>query len=478
MSTVVKNIRQHSFEIPNYEEFIEIAKRYTTVKNYVYSRFSGIHSLDRLKSYKKEIRDPWTAKQTDFANQWKLPARYWKLALDEAISNIKSEWANTKNRIRVAVRHNFNLAEEERQFIYYILKADELLKAILTRQSFVRPKKIEKLIIRETYVFNLIRRYVRKYKGKIAYSKSCRSFQIDADMYDYKRIDEKPYIEIMSLTKNKRISVPLKDKNIHEGNLRIVLLGNRTFEIHRTKKVNVKPIHSDEQDENIIGLDKGYTDLFVLSNGSVYGEKLNRFMTNETERLNVKNQRRQRIWQQMEDLKAQGKLEKAERIRQNNFGKIKYNKQKHRADEQLKSYINHGILAMIHEEKPSQLVVEELTFTSWNKKLKKGTKRKLNRWVKGYIQQRLDYNCELYSIELTKVNAAYTSQVCHQCGTFGERNGKTFKCQTCGTFDADYNASVNIKDRLSDPTIHLYTPYQEVKKILNQRIKENKTKAN
>ena len=171
MSTVVKNIRQHSFEIPNYEEFVEIAKRYTTVKNYVYSRFSGINSLDRLKSYKKDIRDLWTDKASGvknggFANQWKLPARYWKLALDEAISGIKSEWSNTKNRIRVAVRNNFNLAEEERQFIYYILKADHLLKAILTRQPFERSKKIKNLVIRETYVFNLIRRYVRKYKGK------------------------------------------------------------------------------------------------------------------------------------------------------------------------------------------------------------------------------------------------------------------------------------------------------------------------
>ena len=475
MSTVVKNIRQHSFEIPNYEEFIEIAKRYTTVKNYVYSRFSGINSLDILKSYKKDIRDVWTDKQTGFAKQFKLPARYWKLALDEAISGIKSEWSNTKNRIRTAVRNNFELAEEERQFIYYVLKADSILKAILTRQPFEKPKKLEKLIIRETYVFNLIRRYVRKYKGKIAYSNKNRSFQIDADMYNYKLLDEKPYIEIASLTKNKRISVPLKDKNIHQGNLRILLLENQTIEIHRTKNVKVKYVNKNTQDENIIGLDKGYTDLFVLSNGSVYGEKLNRLMSDETERLNVKNQRRQRIWQQMEGLKAQGKFEKAERIRQNNFGKIKYNRQKHRADEQLKSYINHGILKMIHEEKPSELVVEELTFTSWNKKLKKGTKRKLNRWVKGYIQQRLEYNCQLYGIELININPAYTSQVCHKCGAFGARNGKVFKCQTCGTFDADHNAAVNIKGRLSDQDIHLYTPYKEVKRILQERIKETKT---
>ena len=474
MSTVVKNIRQHSFEVPNYEEFVEIAKRYTTVKNYVYSRFSGIHSLTLLKSYKKDIRDLWTDKASGFASQWKLPARYWKLALDEAIANIKSEWSNTKNRIRVAIRNNFNLSEEERQFMYYILKADALLQAILAYQTFEWPKKIKELVIRETYIFNLIRRYVRKYKGKISYSTRCRSFQVDPPMYSYLMKEEKPYLEITSLVKNKRISIPLRDRNVHTGALKIILLGNHSLEIHRSKKVKVKPIHLSEKDENVIGIDKGYTDLFVLSNGSVYGEKLNRFMSDETERLNVKNQRRQRVWQQMEDLKAQGKLEKAERIHQNNFGKIKYNHQKHRADERLKSYINHGILKMIHEEKPSQLVVEELTFTSWNKKLKKGTKRKLNRWVKGYIQQRLDYNCQLYGIEIKKVNPAYTSQVCHQCGSFGERNGKVFKCQTCGTFDADYNASVNIKGRLSDAEIHLYTPYKEVKKILEKRIKEIK----
>ena len=474
MSTVVKNIRQHSFEVPQYEAFVEIAKPYTTVKNYVYSRFSGINSLVLLKSYKKDIRDPWTDKQTGFAKQWGLPARCWKLALDEAIANIKSEWSNTKNRVRKAVRNNFELAEEERQFIYYVLKSDSILKAILTRQPFEKPKKLEKLIIRETYVFNLIRRYVRKYKGKIAYSKSHRSFQIDADMYAYKLVDEKPFIEMASLTKNKRISVPLKDKNVHHGNLRILLLDNKTIEIHRTKMVKVKPIVTDSSDENIIGLDKGYTDLFVLSNGSVYGKNLNHLMTNETERLNTKNQRRQRIWQQMEDLKAQGKFEKAERIRKHNFGKIKYRRQKNRADEQLKSYINHGILTLIHEEKPSHLVVEELTFTSWNKKLKKGTKRKLNRWVKGYIQRRLEYNCQLYDIELIKVNPAYTSQICHKCGALGERNGKVFKC-LCGTYEADHNAAINIKGRLSDSTIQLYTPYKEVKRILEKRMKETKT---
>ena len=76
ISTVVKNIRQHGFEIPQFEEFQLIAKRYTAVKNYVYSRFGGIQSLTKLKTYKKEIRDLWTAKAGGFADQWNLPVRY------------------------------------------------------------------------------------------------------------------------------------------------------------------------------------------------------------------------------------------------------------------------------------------------------------------------------------------------------------------------------------------------------------------
>lgn len=56
METVGKTIKQYSLQIENFEEFKVIAKRYTTVKNYVTSRYSGINSIHLLKSYKSEIR--------------------------------------------------------------------------------------------------------------------------------------------------------------------------------------------------------------------------------------------------------------------------------------------------------------------------------------------------------------------------------------------------------------------------------------
>ena len=267
MKTVAKDIKQHSKKISSIEELKSIAASYATVKNYVFSRYSGINSLKILATYKKDIRNIWV--ESKFAMLWGLPARYWKNALDEAISNIKTEWSNIKIRVKEIVRKNSNLTEDEKYFIYYILKSNSILQAILTHKNFVKPEKIVNLIIREKYVYNLIRRYIRRYKGNIAFSKKKRSFMIDSPMYKYKTIDKENVIEITGLKKLHRIDVVLKDKNIHSGNLRIVIETDDSIIIHRLKQVKVC---ENNNPSNILGVDKGYTSLFATSSCTFYGE--------------------------------------------------------------------------------------------------------------------------------------------------------------------------------------------------------------
>jgi len=461
---VPKDVRQHSQSISNLEELRLIALRYATVRNYVFSRYSGINSLNIIEKHRKEIRDVWV--DTGFADQWHLPARYWKNALDEAIANIKSEWSNTKRRIKESVKNNPNLTDTEKHFIYYALRDKVMFYAILTHKTFTRPKKIENLVIREKYVLNLIRRYVRKYKGTIPVSRKKRSFFIDDPMYAYKTVDNTNVIEITGLTRNKRVDIALRDKNIHSGGLRVVIEDDNSVIIHRLKQVEAEP---SADSGNIIGIDKGYTSLFAVSSNRFYGEKLSELLTTETERLNAVNAKRNQLWALMNQYTDEGNLEKAERIRVNNFGKVKYNSQRHRFDATVKSYINHEIKVMLDTEKPTGLVLENLNFHSWVKKLPKKIKRKLSRWIKGYIQERLEYIASLRQIAITVVNPAYTSQVCHRCGAFGKRLEKTFTCPTCGTMDADYNASRNILIRKDDPEISINTPYKSVKEILLNR---------
>ena len=109
-------------------------------------------------------------------------------------------------------------------------------------------------------------------------------------------------------------------------------------------------------------------------------------------------------------------------------------------------------------------------FCDWKKKFPKHIKRKLSRWIKGYIRERLEFKCEQRNITFTKVNAAYTSQICHRCGCFGKRETDLFTCPKCGQMHADNNASHNIKKRKDDKEITLYTPYKKVKEIVEKRL--------
>jgi IS605 OrfB family transposase len=457
-------VRQHSHEIEKIKELNQIGIAYTTVKNYIYSRYSGINSLILLKGYKKLIRDEWV--KSEFATQWKLPARYWKMALDEAISNIKTEWTNTKHRVKLAAINNLNLSESERGFILYILKSDNALFSILHGEEFKLPEKFHGLTLKKEYVFNLIRRYIRKYKGEIPYSYKISSFMIDADMYEYKLIDNKLKIFIQGLNRGNRIEINLKDRNIHNGNLRILIKGT-TIEIHKAKYV--KALNHEKLEEKSIGIDKGYRCLIATSENKFYGERLNDFLSKETERLNRVNAERNKFWALMKKCKEEGNIKKAENIESFNLGKVKYNNKKNRFDAQVKSYINAEINRFIEEDSPTELVLEDLSFVSWTKKFPAHIKRKLSRWIKGYIKERLAYKCKLSGIGQHIVNAAYTSQVCHRCGRFGERSNEVFKCSSCGVIDADYNASMNIVNRKDDKEISLYTPYRLVKDILKKR---------
>ncbi len=464
METVVKTVRQHSLAVNNIDEIRDIAKAYTTVKNYVYSRYSGINSLLLIKGYKKNIRDEWM--KSNFAAQWKLPARYWKMALDEAISNIKTEWSNTKNRVKIAVINNENLTESERGFILYILKADSILYSILHREGFKIPEKLKGLTIRMQYICKLVRRYIRKYKGSVPYSHKKTSFMIDRDMYEYKFIDNNLNIYIQGLNWGQRIEVKLKDRNKHKGNLRIVIK-DKSIEIHKAKYIKVK--NEEKAEEKSIGIDKGYRCLIATSENKFYGEKLNDFLSKETERLNQINAKRNRLWALMKKYEKEGNTQKADNIKRFNMGKVKYNRNKNRFDSQVKSYINREINRFITNDNPSELIMEDLSFVSWEDKFPAHIKRKLSRWIKGYIRERLNYKSNLNNIDQVIVNAAYTSQVCHKCGRFGVRNNEVFTCPSCGSMDADYNASKNIEARKEDKEITLYTPYKKVKEILIKR---------
>ena len=74
-------------------------------------------------------------------------------------------------------------------------------------------------------------------------------------------------------------------------------------------------------------------------------------------------------------------------------------------------------------------------------------KSQLNRKILASSWGQLEL-CLSYKMDVHKVDPAYTSQTCHQCGHVDKRSRKTqsdFKCTACGhADDADVNAALNI----------------------------------
>ncbi|WP_317720138.1 hypothetical protein [Clostridium tetani] len=219
---MIKTVKQYSYELDDniIKELSFIGKKYKNVKNYIYSRYSGINSIPLLKK-DRQIRDQWV--KTKFAEQWKLPSRYWKLALSEAFGNIRTEWTNIKNRVKEQCKINDNLSNEDKHYINYILKFNDYYYKVLTNQSFEIPKIFKDKDLNYKYLNSLIKRYTRRYKGRISYSKNGRTFSIDTGLYRYKD----GCINITSTKKGKILSIKLTDNNQYDRTMIVKRIDNK-----------------------------------------------------------------------------------------------------------------------------------------------------------------------------------------------------------------------------------------------------------
>ena len=162
---------------------------------------------------------------------------------------------------------------------------------------------------------------------------------------------------------------------------------------------------------------------------------------------------------------------RASRIRRRNLGTVCTNRRGIRDRAFLRVQVDTALNALFAENTDlGRLIVEDLSFPAT--RLSRSLNRRLGRWLKGYLQERLAYKAELNGVELKVVSAAYTSQTCPRCWFTSEKNrrGDRFECGNCGlTGSADAIAATNVLRRGSDPAVTRYTPLAEVRRILEER---------
>ena len=456
------NIQQY-----NSDELAFIGNIQKNIKNYVWDRYGGISSVAKQSGW--TLRDELL--KQDLLSK-KISTTLSRIAVEKAVGAIKSNWSNTKKQIKVAIKQNENLTNEDRHYLRLCLKYNPVLQDILTYKKVdYNNEYFRDLNVNVHRLNNLLRRYVRRYSKKSHTNKN--NIVLTSNLYKHNKQTNEFYFT--GKYKNSRIAVTLVG-NVPNIKGTVELVQNKLtnqYYLHLPLERKVKP-KVFSHNSQVVGLDVGITDLFTLSNGNVYGANSAELFYKFSDSLAQPN--KTKLWKHKHYLEQKLEIEQDENKKiilqqkitnliNHNLGNKKKQKRNSKYKSTIYSHINHELNKMIETEDICELIRENLT---WRSKKKKRTSRKqrnrFTTWTKGTLMERLSIKLEEHNIKETIVNPAYTSQVCSCCDRLGKRNGKLFTCTYCDkTIDADYNASVNIKKRKDINEISLYTPYKKVK---------------
>ncbi len=418
-----------------YDALNEIANRCGSIRTEVWRNYG---SIGGLYARFRPVRDGWIAE----GHLKNLPQRILRVTLSDTLDDVKANREAAKEKV---VRHIFiNVDEKD--------KRKELFKKL----------KNDSVWVNDSYLRRLMRKYWK-------HGKNHTFNQIVLEQGSYRQFTHngKNYIEVISLKRGKRIAIPIGTNYSITGQIRLILREGQV-EIHYT---------IDNTDERAcgkkeIGIDKGYTEAFVDSEGEFHGKGLGSVLSKESDYLNKKYQRRNKIKAVLSKVE-QKNPKKAKRILKNNLGRKKLNRRKQRHQAKVKMIVFTAVNRVV--DKAKTIVCEDLTKTFKSKSYGKNANRRLSGWVKGLMAEAIDIVASRRGSRVILINAAYTSQICSKCGCLGKRTGDRFHCAFgCGAvMQADQNAAVNVKARLDDKELHRWLSFSKVKQILLERCRRS-----
>ncbi|PWR13489.1 hypothetical protein DKT69_20645 [Micromonospora sicca] len=430
-----------------YTALVEQASRLGRVRSLVWQRYGSIAGVGSGLT-DRQVRDRWLADGTHV--QFGVLANAWKETVRDAMADVAANLASAKVEVRRAItRRTTDPVERKRMFT--ALKADRwAVDPFLARQ---------------------MRKHWKRGRNRTHDQIVVRADQHNTVTDARGRL----WLAVPGLQRRKMVKIPLSSTVAPTGTLRLMLRGGRV-EVHY--QIDASQMRSSLRPcgDRTVGVDKGYTEALTDSDGGRHGGRLGQLLSSESDRLKERNRRRAKLRSIANTAARRGDHAKAHRIRANNLGTVKRERQaaRHRAR------VRTEIFTAVHRavDKAATVVAGDLTKRfAGRRTLGRNVNRRLAAWAKGVTAEALTNVSERRGSALVHVNAAYTSQACHRCGRLGRRSGDRFHCTACGVvWQADVNAAINILQRAGDPDIALHTPHHKVKQILQDRTDRHRTR--
>ena len=408
--------------------------------------FLGKPRLVRDEKIKEKYRSPYG-----------LQARHWKLALTDAIETWDKYWKSLFVIVRSHVARNSHLSEDEKHYAYWLLKGYDQFSQMMQGEYPIPPFSLPVPSLKRGA--SALRRLLKKHKKNPPQLKRKRSVRFDADCYSSFEHNNRWYVSLMSLIPGKRIVLPLLGQTGISGTVTLVCK-DEGLDLHVSCLLKPKKKASSAME----AVDFGYTEVMTDTEGKRYGTVFGKHLTKISEWLHQKGKKRNR-------LRAIGENKKNKKMRRCNLGRKKQTNVTRRAKATLLKEINTGINQLIRLKQPAILITEDLRHSFTFNKSKK-LNRKLSSWLRGELQDRIEFKALAEGFRHEQVNPAYGSQSCPAC-LFVDSKNRThdnFTCQYCRYEDhADRVAALNYFNRYGDLEIGRYTPYRQVKTILLER---------
>ena len=302
-------------------------------------------------------------------------------------------------------------------------------------------------------------RIIKKYSEypiefkSLTFSGRCRKKKI----VDYNKNYGSEINSFISLSgiNRKSFDIPVKFSKEYHGNMKDFYKNNNDYEYILTfnennKQVNIHICKEGERyipnaGNNLVGIDVNCKhNLFSLSNESTYD--YNRKLVNDYCKLSLE-------------------IDKLKQNREYVVGKRKQNKLNVLKNKMIKS--EQQLIALMCKDLQQQgfnhIIMEDLDNSFGRSKAKDidnddiNYNRKVSFLGLSSLKQEVEHISRKYDIAVSTVHSSYTSKMCPICGCIEDNNRKNqeeFKCIECGyENNADYNASINIKNRVCEAVL-------------------------
>ncbi len=430
MGKVCRIVLSVGLNTAKYEELLKQANMLGDFRKEIWHRFG---SLKGVGVRFRELRDELMKTR----NFHPLPAKAWKETLRDVLDDIKLYEDSAKEKVRKDI-YKRTQDQEERKRLYKLLNSNEWPS--------------------DSYLNRKMRQY--KKHGRTSVD---NQIVLEGGVYSqFEGANGNTWLKVPTFKRGKPICIPLNSNVKLKGCLRLILKDGIVYVHHTISQRKFRPC-GDE----MVGVDKGYSEAFVDSDGTFYGKELGEVLTEGTEERNRRGKARNKLREI-----AKRKKHKAAKISKYNLGRKKL-ENRNRRDKQLIRDISYQ---SAHElvDKAKEVRAEDLTQPfSFGKKWK-GFNRRMSSWAKGQLAEALETVTKARGSCLRVVNAAYTSQMDSNTGRLeGRRVGDKFYHVNGEVSHADINAAVNVKQRGDDTEITRYTSHREVKTILLNRLTAN-----